>query len=147
MEPRYDGPYDSPVAKLWYNWDRWEEGQEVVICEGPFDVMKLHQNGVYAICALGKNISDIQINLLTSRFSSVTLMPDPDRTSKLKDEWHFLSRYLNVNIVPLLGTKDPGEMNKEETQEVMKTSFDNMRDMEWHRFESWKATHKEVVKT
>lgn len=82
----------DPVAALsinqtLLNYDKVsaDYGRDLVVCEGPFDALKVdhygRDAGVRAVCTFGKNISDQQINLLSKirdRYENMWLAQDRD---------------------------------------------------------------------
>jgi len=55
---------------LWYDILRQINAETLVVCEGPFDALKVNylgnQRGIYATCVYGSTISDCQLDLLCS---------------------------------------------------------------------------------
>lgn len=79
-EPKYRFPAGFRKSQVLFNLDRATEtgGNEVIVVEGFFDAMKVHQAGHPAVVALmGSSFSQRQSELL-SHFASVTLMLDGD---------------------------------------------------------------------
>ena len=123
----YLQPAVVPVTDtLWqYDFLRQESGKVLVVCEGPFDAMKVdwfgRANGIRATCLFGMNCSDEQIGLL------VALRPKFERLVLLGDcgsemEWWGLTHRL-VHLKPELafppdGRKDPGEMTPQEVVDI-----------------------------
>lgn len=67
---------------LLYNYkNNWFD--EVVVCEGMFDVWAWHEAGIYAVAVLGSSISDEQINLLSNITTKLILSFDGDVAGKI----------------------------------------------------------------
>jgi hypothetical protein len=74
------------IERTLFNYDNiMEGGDELLICEGPFDAMRLDYvgefHGVRATCVFTKNVSDEQINLLEGvrdLYDRMTLVIDND---------------------------------------------------------------------
>lgn len=78
---KYINSVDLPSQDNWYCLNFEAEPKCVVICEGPFDVLRLRSQGIPAIGALGTNqISDVKIMALMSKgCHQVVLALDADR--------------------------------------------------------------------
>lgn len=75
-------PYLAPPGKsgpVLYGYDEAIGAREVVLCEGPFDVLVLSQYGIPALALAGKAISTGQIALLRrAHIHRVTVLLDAD---------------------------------------------------------------------
>jgi 5S rRNA maturation endonuclease (ribonuclease M5) len=73
-----------PAQDMWWCLNFEKEPKTVVICEGPFDVLRLRSQGIPAVGALGVNqISDVKIMTLMSKgCHSVILALDADAAGK-----------------------------------------------------------------
>jgi len=97
-EPKYRFPAGFRKSQVLFNLNRAIEtdGPNVIVVEGFFDALKVHQAGHPAVVALmGSSFSQRQSELLLSHFASVTLMLDGDQTG----------RHAAEHIVPLLTPK------------------------------------------
>ena len=97
-EPKYRFPAGFRKSQVLFNLDRAIEtdGPNVIVVEGFFDALKVHQAGHPAVVALmGSSFSQRQSELLLIHFTSVTLMLDGDQTG----------RHAAEHIVPLLTPK------------------------------------------
>jgi len=78
-EPKYRFPAGFRKSQVLFNLDRATGGNEVIVVEGFFDALKVHQAGHPAVVALmGSSFSQRQSELLLSHFASVTVMLDGD---------------------------------------------------------------------
>ena len=104
-----------------------------MLFEGPFDAMKFHSFGGI-LCSMGKNISDIQINLINeSQVEEVYLGLDPDAVEELIDLTKRIEKKLKILTIPescvirceKQGKKaDFGECNFIEIKEAFDTAKD-----------------------
>jgi hypothetical protein len=107
---------------LWYDRLRRVDRGTLVVCEGPFDALKLNYLGnaqsIYATCVYGSTMSETQIDLLQSlaQFNSRIVLLDGD--AAIRYECNFKG---GIGILESLGfrtrilpntIKDPGEFNK-----------------------------------
>ena len=85
QEPKYRFPAGFRKSQVLFNFDRamQADGPNVIVVEGFFDALKVHQAGNPAVVALmGSSFSQRQSELLLSRFASVTLMLDGDQPGR-----------------------------------------------------------------
>jgi DNA primase len=84
-EPKYRFPAGFRKSQVLFNLDRAIQTgrRDVIVVEGFFDVLKVHQAGHPAVVALmGSSFSQRQSELLLSHFARVTLMLDGDETGR-----------------------------------------------------------------
>lgn len=97
----------------------WDEN-ELMIVEGPFDYIKSSRHGP-TVALLGKQMSYEQAKLIVSSYEKVWIMLDQGNAEslaaiKIRD---MLSPHIDVEILRC-PKKDPGEMNPEDFEELMK---------------------------
>ena len=88
-EPKYRFPAGFRKSQVLFNLDRAMQtgGRNVIVVEGFFDALKVHQAGHPAVVALmGSSFSQRQSELLLSHFASVTLMLDGDEAGRRATE-------------------------------------------------------------
>lgn len=93
---------------------------EAVICEGPFDVIRLG-DGVVGV--LGIQMTKQQQELLYTRFKKVTFLFDPEYEAQKRAEKYgsnLASLGMDVEIADLELDHDPGDLTEEEVQYVRK---------------------------
>ena len=92
------------------------------LTEGPFDALS-SPNGV---CVFGKDISEIQHRLLTSKFRTIYWALDPDTQGSKREEAlkESLKQLVEVIDVPLEEGVDPADLGMEE----MKRRIDGLRE-------------------
>ncbi len=78
--PKYLFPAGFRKSHVLFNLDRARhtDGSNVIIVEGFFDALKVHQAGHAVVALMGTSFSQRQSELLTSHFARVTLMLDGD---------------------------------------------------------------------
>jgi hypothetical protein len=84
-EPKYRFPAGFRKSQVLFNLDRAMQtgDNHVIVVEGFFDALKVHQAGFPAVVALmGASFSQRQSELLVSHFASVTLMLDGDEPGR-----------------------------------------------------------------
>lgn len=79
--PRYRFPSGFRKSHLLFNLDRGRHAgaRNVIVVEGFFDALKVHQAGHPVVALMGTSFSQRQSELLTSHFARVTLMLDGDQ--------------------------------------------------------------------
>jgi DNA primase len=82
--PRYRFPAGFQKSHVLFNYHRARAaGDRVIVVEGFFDCLRVHQAGFPCVVALmGALLSPAQKDLLTDRFSSVVLLLDGDKTGR-----------------------------------------------------------------
>jgi len=118
-EPKYRFPAGFRKSQVLFNLDRAMPtcGRNVIVVEGFFDAMKVHQAGHPAVVALmGASFSQRQSELLLSHFASITLMLDGDETGRRAAEViaELLKPKASVRIVELPNTVQPDQLSSAE---------------------------------
>jgi DNA primase len=83
--PRYRFPAGFQKAQVLFNYYRARATSDhrVIVVEGFFDCMRVHQAGFpFVVALMGARLSPAQKDLLTQRFSSVVLLLDGDRAGR-----------------------------------------------------------------
>jgi DNA primase len=84
-DPRYRFPAGFQKSQVLFNYHRARgvTGDQVIVVEGFFDCMRVHQAGLAGVVALmGARLSSAQKELLTGRFSKIVLLLDGDATGR-----------------------------------------------------------------
>jgi len=118
-EPKYRFPAGFRKSQVLFNLDRamQADGPNVIVVEGFFDALKVHQAGHPAVVALmGSSFSQRQSELLLSRFASVTLMLDGDQPGRRAAEViaALLRPKVPVNQVELPNRVQPDQLSSAE---------------------------------
>lgn len=90
-------------------------GDEVILVEGPLDVMWLYQHGYTGLACLGASVTGKQLGWLRGKVRKVILALDNDEvgqtvTPKLVKQ---LSQWFTVKTVTMQGVKDVQELSKD----------------------------------
>lgn len=123
QEPPYLRPNYNEVSikkdMCVFNLDTLNEGSDCILCEGPFDVMKM---GDGSVSFLGVQETTHQIIELKNKFiRNLYIIYDNDRAgirnanrvAKL-----FAPLFKKVEVVRLKGVKDPGQLSLEEAEAI-----------------------------
>ena len=118
-EPKYRFPAGFRKSQVLFNLDRAIEtgGPNVIVVEGFFDALKVHQAGHPGVVALmGTSFSQRQSELLLSRFASVTLMLDGDQAGRHAAEVmaELLTPKVRVHQVKLPNRAQPDQLSSAE---------------------------------
>lgn len=94
-----------------------------VVCEGPFDCLKLWQHGLSPLCLFGSDITSDQLSILSRNFSGKTLylMLDPEEKTKARKIAGFLDQFCNVKICTI-DAEDPGESTQQQAFDAIESS-------------------------
>jgi DNA primase len=117
--PKYRFPAGFRKSQVLFNLDRAIQtgGSNVIVVEGFFDALKVHQAGHPAVVALmGSSFSRRQSELLLSRFAGVTLMLDGDQTGRqaAKVMAKLLTPKVRVHQVGLPNRLQPDQLSASE---------------------------------
>ena len=118
-EPKYRFPAGFRKSQVLFNFARAMQtcGRNVIVVEGFFDAMKVHQAGHPAVVALmGASFSQRQSELLVSHFASITLMLDGDETGHRAAEViaELLKPKASVRKVELPNRAQPDQLSSAE---------------------------------
>lgn len=110
---------------LFYGWREENIGGDIVLCEGPLDVLKLYEHGIAALGLLGKTMSQGQYSLFT-KFpidTAVTIMLDPETDlESLRIVKTLSNRFGDIYIAKLPEGIDPGDSTSEQAWEALNLS-------------------------
>ena len=124
VEPRYKLPAGFHKSLEVYNLDRAvATGQRgLIVVEGFFDAMKLHQAGFpFVVALMGCSMSEEQERLLVAHAEMVLLMLDGDEAGqKGTDEILLrLGRKVWTKTVTILDGKQPDQLSTKELKELL----------------------------
>lgn len=122
--PRYKFPAGFRKSAVLFNYHRAAAGTDrrVVVVEGFFDCMRVHQAGFFsAVALMGSALSPKQADLLASRFTEIVLMLDGDPAGQAgtHDAATRLMRRCSVRRVILAPGRQPDEMSNEEIRQAL----------------------------
>jgi DNA primase len=117
--PKYRFPVGFRKSQMLFNLDRalQTDGNNVIIVEGFFDALKVHQAGHPAVVALmGSSFSQRQSELLLCHFASVTVMLDGDHPGRHAAEViaKLLTPKVRVHEVELPNGVQPDQLSSDE---------------------------------
>jgi 5S rRNA maturation endonuclease (ribonuclease M5) len=117
-EPKYRFPAGFRKSQVLFNLDRATQtgGRNVIVVEGFFDALKVHQAGHSVVALMGASFSQRQSELLLSHFTNVTLMLDGDNTGRRAAEViaQLLKPKVSVSKVELPNTVQPDHLSSAE---------------------------------
>lgn len=123
-DPRYRFPASFRKSQILFNYHRAAAlaHDGVVVVEGFFDSMRVHQAGFRSVVALmGAALSRDQENLLVQRFRKVTLMLDADPAGRTAS--HAAAQRLagrcSVCQIMLAPGRQPDQMSDDEIHEIL----------------------------
>jgi DNA primase len=123
-DPRYRFPAAFRKSAVVFNYHRAAAlaGDGVVVVEGFFDSIRVHQAGIPSVVALmGAALSRVQENLLVQRFRRVTLMLDGDQAGWTAS--HAAAQRLagrcSVFQVMVAPGRQPDQMSDEEIRQIL----------------------------
>jgi DNA primase len=125
--PRYRVPPGFAKSEVLFNMHRAAatEDSAVVVVEGFFDCMKVHQAGIPSVVALmGAVLYEPQCGVLVDRFRQVILMLDGDLTGR-KASKVIAEKLRPISTVQVLGLPagaQPDQLSPETIREMLQTS-------------------------
>lgn len=108
------------IKELFFNLDNCK-GKEVVLTEGPFDVLRFDGN---AICSMGTELTESQVSLLAERFEKVFILFDNEFEAQEKARKFGLKlSAIGVEVEKVdafgdFGKNDMGECSLEEINQI-----------------------------
>jgi DNA primase len=123
-EPRYRFPGGFPKAQVLFNGHRALAGgqQTVIVVEGFFDCLKVHQAGFHSVVALmGAALYDRQRWLLTGHFRRIILMLDGDPPGRRASATIAtrLAGYCPVRTIELAANTQPDQLSEQAIREIL----------------------------
>lgn len=125
-EGKYKLPANFKKMQELYNVHRAlksGEGKAIVVVEGFFDAIKIHQAGVPNVVALmGISLSDVQREILTTHFDRVVLMLDGDdagRKASAEIGARLADAQLDVYAVMLATGEQPDRLSSEQIRTLL----------------------------
>lgn len=112
-------PRRLPKSSLLYGWHRAAAHDPLVVVEGPWEVLRLHQLGLPAVALLGTHFSRNQVELLARR--RCLLLLDGDDAGRAAARR--LARALTAPIVDLPIARDPADLPDQELVSLLRPSF------------------------
>ena len=129
-DPKYRFPAGFPKSKILFNMHRASRygADRVVVVEGFFDCLKVHQAGCTAVVGLmGCSLSARQQAVLLGRFSRILLMLDGDAAGRqgTAAAAHQLRPYCQVDVVHLQSGQQPDQLSADQIRSILLTAWTN----------------------
>lgn len=123
-EPRYRFPVGFQKSQVLFNYQRARAApsEQVIVVEGFFDCLRVHQAGFPCVVALmGAHLSRAQKDLLTERYSQVILLLDGDPTGRgaTAEIARDLAPACSVTELLLSPGIQPDQMTADEVRQVL----------------------------
>ena len=123
-DPRYWFPPGFRKSAVLFNYHRAaaSAGDAVVVVEGFFDSMIVHQAGFPSVVALmGSALSRDQENLLVQRFRRVRLMLDGDQAGRMASHAaaQRLARRCSIHQILIGSGRQPDQMAEDEIRQIL----------------------------
>lgn len=110
--PKYFTNPGLKKGRILYNYVNARAYRYVVVTEGVFDTFSV---GPQAVALFGKAPTAVQLSLLKTYWDDVILLLDPgDAEAEMSRALDELSRAVRVTMVNLKGTKDAGDLSRNE---------------------------------
>jgi DNA primase len=125
-QPRYKLPANFQKSHVVFNLHRAQASKNpsVVVVEGFFDCLKVHQAGFNSVVALmGSSLSDTQAKLLEANFDRVVLMLDGDEAGRAacREIAPRLATRLWVRITAVPPARQPDQLSSCEIIRILGT--------------------------
>lgn len=117
QRPKYLNAPGADHRKLLFGWDQVALESDVVLQEGPTDVMMSHQHGLPALGLMGKVLNREQLTLLFKKpaHCSIIIMLDPEAAAEANAiGLQVAVRFENVYVAQLPDGVDPGSATRDE---------------------------------
>ncbi|HTS30459.1 MAG TPA: toprim domain-containing protein [Bryobacteraceae bacterium] len=123
-EPRYKFPAGFPKSQVLFNLHRAAAGgtETVIVVEGFFDCLRVHQAGFSAVVALmGSALYERQRWLLSERFRKIVLMLDGDPTGRRASATVAarLAGCSLVRVIELAAGLQPGQLSEQAIRQIL----------------------------
>lgn len=115
QQPKYLNPRGADHRRLLHGWDQVDLSSDIVIVEGPLDVIGMYQHGIPALAILGKELNREQLGLLCTKpaDASITVMMDPEEPeAPFNVARELTTRFSNIFIGTLPDGVDPGDATR-----------------------------------
>jgi hypothetical protein len=117
QQPKYLNPRGADHRRLLHGWDQVDVSSDIVLVEGPMDVIGMYQHGIPALALLGKELNREQLGLLCRKPSdaSITVLLDPEEAeAPYKVARELTVRFEHIFIARLPDGVDPGDADRKQ---------------------------------
>lgn len=113
-------PHSIETNKLLYNYHNALSGDEIIVCEGLFDVWAYHEIGLHAVATFGAHLTDEQYRLLIKSGKDIVLSYDGDDAGRkaTKSAKDMLRRKATLFEIEFKEGQDPENISREELAEI-----------------------------
>ena len=113
-------PKRLPKSSLLYGWHRAQgRHQPLIVVEGPWEVLRLHQLGLSAVAMLGTSVNPRQLDLLMRRNCLVLLDGDQAGRAAARP----MANVLAAPIIDLPDGKDPADLSDQQLAALVRPFF------------------------
>jgi len=120
-KPKYENPPEVSRGQMIYGIDLIVDCEEVVIVEGPTDVVSCYQKGIPTCAPLGKQVTKAQLSKLRRRgVKRACVLLDPDATEAALKVAMMISDVMPVSLGELPDGKDPDDTSADMLRAVLK---------------------------
>lgn len=126
QDPKYLYNKGLRRGEILFNIQNAKKFDEVIVCEGSLDAVKVHQSGYpNVVSTLGAKITRDQVRMMRRFFDSIIIFSDADSAGyEMRDAIIDGCRGKNMQLMEIPeGLKDPGDMSEEQ----IKYSFENKK--------------------
>jgi DNA primase len=120
---KYKNPKGISHSKLVLGWEYIDPSIDIVLVEGPLDVIKMWQYGFNSLCLFGKVLHKHQLNMINSYFgpdTSFVVMLDPEEiNAPFRVASQLACRYEDINIAKLPLGVDPGSATIDQVNDAI----------------------------
>jgi DNA primase len=122
-EPRYRFPSGFAKSDIVFNLHRAAAPDGVVVVEGFFDCLRLHQAGTPAVALMGTALSAAQQHALLRSFRNLILMLDGDEAGRRATETIAarLRSYTCLRVVHLPDAVQPDQLSTTEIEQILQS--------------------------
>jgi DNA primase len=123
-EPRYRFPPRFPKSQFLFNFHRAVATNfpQVIVVEGFFDCLKVHQAGFpFVVAIMGSALSEQQLRILVHSFRRIRLMLDGDAAGRRATAFIAtrLAQHAPVEVIQLPGATQPDQLTASEIRELL----------------------------
>jgi DNA primase len=125
-KPKYLNPSGISQSRLLFGWNVLPMVGYVILCEGPFDAVKLWQYSFPALALGGKELHEAQFQMLCGAFSKgtkmIVMLDGEEKAASVKVAAKLRVRFNNTRIASLPYGKDPGELSRKVIRRAIRES-------------------------
>ena len=118
----FHAPHTMETGNILYNIDSCKNDNEIIVCEGMFDVWSWYEAGYNAICTFGAHLSEEQYRMLLRTGKNIIWCYDGDNAGleATKKAVQMMKYKTNQWIIHLPEGADPGNCSPDDLRELYK---------------------------